>query len=714
MNLKLSDSVVNIIHPSVQSRYLRLLDKVGIKTIDDLINYYPARYEDYSIISKIGRLQPGEKVTVIGQITSFSHKFTRKRGFTIQQAEMADETGKLKVNWFNHRFLKNIISPGINMSVAGLVETQGKSLVIQNPEYEILMSLRASPPNGRSVAISSGLPRRFAPRNDEVLIHTGRLIPIYPETKGLTSKWLRSKIFGLLGIPIPDWLPPEILVAESLLDLKTALKEIHFPSSEELLSKAKNRLEFDEIFKFQINGLIRRKQLEEKTAAAIPVDRSEAANFISSLPFKLTPGQITAIDQILSDINRPHPMNRLLQGDVGSGKTIVAAAAALTVIKAGFQVAFMVPTQVLADQHATTLINLLEPFGVKVALLTGATKLKFSGEAGSCSAGQISNSAKPDLIIGTQALIHNRAKSLIDTSRLALVIIDEQHRFGVEQRAKLTSQQISPHVLSMTATPIPRTVALTLYSDLDVSTITDMPNGRIPVKTWVVPETKRLSAYSWITAQVNQGSQAFIICPFVEDSALETLKSVKAVTTEFEKLKEIFKGLRLDLIHGRLKPKQKTQILSNMKAGKIDILVATPVVEVGVDIPGAKIIVIEGAERFGLAQLHQLRGRVGRNDSQSYCLLFSSGNSASGRLNIMEKITNGFRLAEMDLKMRGPGSVWTTLQHGWPEFKIADISDYNKINKIRLIAGNIVGNLEKYPQVKTLINPMLEKPVALN
>ncbi len=699
MTLRLTDSVKNIIHPSVQSRYLKLLDKVGIKTLEDLINYYPVRYEDYSLISPIANLQPGEKVTVIGKVTSFSHKFTKKRGFTIQQAELNDGTGKLKIIWFNQLFLKNIILPGINLSVAGTVETQGKYLVIQNPDFEILKGL-ALGSQGQALIDS--------------LIHTGRLIPVYPETKGLTSKWLRNKIFGVLEIKIEDWLPQKILSAESLLGLETALKEIHFPSSSDLLTKARTRLEFDEIFKFQTNGLIRRKQLEEKTSPAIPADRPEINRFISSLPFKLTPGQITAIDQILTDLNQTHPMNRLLQGDVGSGKTIVAAVAALSAIKVGFQTAFMVPTQVLADQHAETLTKFLKSFGVKIALLTGATRTKFSGRAGSHSAGKISNSAKPDLIIGTQALLYKRAENIIDKNKLALVIIDEQHRFGVEQRGKFISEGLSPHVLSMTATPIPRTVALTLYSDLDVSTLTDMPDGRIPVKTWLVPDFKRLSAYQWIAKQVKQGSQVFIICPFVEDSTLETLKSVKAVTTEFEKLKSTFKGLRLSLVHGRLRPKEKTQILADMKAGKIDILVATPVVEVGVDIPGAKIIVIEGAERFGLAQLHQLRGRVGRNDSQSYCLLFSTDNSASGRLNIMEKISDGFRLAEMDLKMRGPGSMWTTFQHGWPEFKIADISDFKKVNKIRLIAEKVINNSQEYPQIKLLINAMLDKQVALN
>ena len=687
MIFRLTDSVKNIIHPSVQKRYLKLLEKVGVKTLNDLLNYYPARYEDYSLISSIANLQPGEKATVTGKIISFSHKFTKRRGFTIQQAELDDGTGKLKVVWFNQLFLKNIISPGTNLSIAGLVERQGKSLVMQNPEYEIL--------KGQTI-------RQFEIKMS--LIHTGRLLPIYPETKGLTSKWLRSKIFSILDIPIEEWLPPQEQAAESLLDLETALKEIHFPSSPELLAKARNRLEFDEIFRFQANGLIRKKQLTEKSSPSIPVDQPEINRFISSLPFKLTPGQIMAIDQIMIDLSQNHPMNRLLQGDVGSGKTVVAAAAALSTIKAGFQVAFMVPTQVLADQHAETLTKLLKPFGIKVALLTGTTIIHHPS----------SIIHKPDLIIGTQALIHQRAERLINRQKLALVIIDEQHRFGVEQRGKLVDVEPSPHVLSMTATPIPRTVALTLYSDLDVSTLTDMPEGRIPVKTWLVPETKRLSAYRWISDQVKQGSQVFIICPFVEDSILETLKSVKAVTTEFEKLKETFKGFRLSLVHGRLKSKVKTQILSDMKAGKIDILVATPVVEVGVDIPGAKIIVIEDAERFGLAQLHQLRGRVGRNDTQSYCLLFSTDDSVSGRLKNLEKTTDGFRLAEMDLKMRGPGSIWTTLQHGWPEFKIADIADISKINKIKLITMKVVNNLHNYPQVSALINAMLEKKIALN
>ena len=356
MAFKLTDSVKNIIHPSVQKRYLQLLDKVGIKTLEDLINYYPVRYEDYSLISPISNLQPGEKVTVIGKVTSFSHKFTKKRGFTIQQAELDDGTGKLKINWFNQLFLKNIISPGINLSVAGTVEWQGKFLVMQNPEYEIL-KVPAFGYEGRDLIDT---------------IHTGRLVPVYPETKGLTSKWLRGKIFSLLEIPIEEWLPSQITIAESLLDLKTALREIHFPSSPDLLAKARDRLEFDEIFKFQANGLIRRKQLEEKTARVIPIDKKKIDELISSLPFKLTPGQITAIDQILNDLNQTHPMNRLLQGDVGSGKTIVAAVAAFSAIKAGLQVAFMVPTQVLADQHAETLTKLLMPFGIKVALLTGA------------------------------------------------------------------------------------------------------------------------------------------------------------------------------------------------------------------------------------------------------------------------------------------------------------------------------------------------------
>ena len=694
MTLRLNDSVKTIIHPSVQSRYLKLLHKVGVKTLEDLINHYPVRYEDYSLISPITNLQPGEKVTIIGKISSFSHKFTKKRGFTIQQSELIDGTEKLKLIWFNHQFLKNIILPGIKIAVAGLVERQGKSLVMQNPDFEILKGL---------ALVSQG----------QALIHTARLVPVYPETKGLSSKWLRNKIADLLNVSgqqnlslsqIEDWLPPQILTAESLLDLKTAISEIHFPSAPELLTRARNRLEFDEIFKFQANGLIRKKLLQEKTAIKIPENNRLNNDFISSLPFKLTPGQTAAIDKILSDLNQPRPMNRLLQGDVGSGKTVVAAAAALMVIKAGFQAAFMVPTQVLADQHAATLTNLLKPFGVKVALLTGATIVRHPS----------SIVHRPNLIIGTQALIHKRAEKLIDKKRLALVIIDEQHRFGVEQRGKLISAGFSPHVLSMTATPIPRTVALTLYSDLDVSTLEDMPDGRIPVKTWAVPAFKRLSAYQWITTQVKQNSQAFIICPFVEDSEIETLKSVKAVVTEFEKLKTIFKGLRLCLVHGRLPPKEKTRILSDMKDGKIDILVATPVVEVGVDIPGAKIILIEGAERFGLAQLHQLRGRVGRNDSQSYCLLFSTDDSTSGRLKIMEKTTDGFRLAEMDLKMRGPGSMWTALQHGWPEFKIADISDIGKVGRIRRITEEIINNIDEYPQVKASINSLVEKQVVLN
>lgn len=690
--INLSDQVGSIIYQTVRKKYVGLLRKIKVKTVADLLNYYPARYEDYSLISPITSLQPGEKVTVIGKITSFSHKFTRRRGFTIQQAELTDGTEKLKLVWFNHLFLKNIISPGKNLAVAGLVERQAKSLVLQNPEFEVIENNMLKLPYDRSVL--------FTPK----LIHMGRIVPVYPETKGLTSRWLRSKISQILDKTqnqLVEWLPPQILAAESLLDLETSLKEIHFPSSEELLARAKNRLEFEELIKFQLTSLVRKREWK-KNRLSRPVSRPKQwlTDFQNRLEFKLTGDQLKTIDDIFVDLEKPYPMNRLIEGDVGSGKTAVAAAAAFSVIKSGLQVAFMAPTQVLADQHAATLTKLLGPLGIKVALLTGATTK--------------SEIHKPELIIGTHALIHKRASALVDKNRLAFVIIDEQHRFGVRQRALLADLGKNPHILSMTATPIPRTVALTLYGDLDLSLIKEMPAGRLPVKTWVIPENKRASAYNWIKQQLKSGSQAFVVCPFIENSNVESLKSVKAALSEYQKLAKIFSGFKLGLIHGKIPPKEKTEILLKMKSLQYDLVVATPVVEVGVDVPNAAIMVIEGAERFGLAQLHQLRGRVGRDRKQSYCLLFSSDDKEIFRLRALEKINSGFELAELDLKFRGPGELWNVAQHGWPEFKIADLSNLSLVSHIHQVAAELIKNFLTYPGVNRFIKSVVENQVAPN
>lgn len=692
--LKLSDPVTEL--PFVGEKYGGLLRKLEIKTIENLLHHYPTRYEDYSLISKIDRLQAGEVVTVIGEVSEFKYQPTRKQGFSIQQAQLADDTGELKLTWFNQRFLSSVIKPGTRISVAGTVEKEGNKLTVKNPEYEVLRSARSAIiANAQRVNNVSRIASQDMP-----LIHTGRLIPVYPETKGVSSRWIRSRIALAIGIldwyqrkydvtsQITDWLPNKIVQEKKLINLSEALRIIHFPSNQIELLKARERLGFDELLKMQLIALWRKRQWKVNRKSLIVISgKAEANEFIDTLPFKLTTDQIRVIGEIGEDMKKSIPMNRLLQGDVGSGKTVVAAMAVFMAVKAGYQAAFMAPTQVLADQHGVTLTKLLSPFGIKIALLIGGTN-KVKIENGNW---KLDKDGFPDLIIGTHALIYKRVGKLIDKKRLALVIIDEQHRFGVEQRAQLIAQGSNPHVLSMTATPIPRTIALTAYADLDISAIHRMPVGRIPVKTWVIPEFKRENAYKWILDQIKKnGSQVFVVCPLITESEHESMKQIKAAVSEFNILKSYFDKLKLGLMHGRMAGKEKTKTLTDMREKKIDILVTTPVVEVGVDIPGATIMVIEAAERFGLAQLHQLRGRVGRSDQSSYCLLFSGNAKESRRLKAMTEIYNGLELAQLDLKLRGPGEIFATRQHGFPELKIADLSDLSQTKRAHQAAVRLI------------------------
>ncbi|KKR94422.1 MAG: RecG-like protein helicase, partial [Candidatus Roizmanbacteria bacterium GW2011_GWA1_41_13] len=537
----------------------------------------------------------------------------------------------------------------------------------------------------------------------------GRLVPIYPETAGVSSKWLRSKIALLLkrmGNDVEEFLPQNTLNSQNLMGYKSAINQIHFPESQEQAGKARERLAFDELFLTQLASQIRKRQWkEEKTTYQIRISKHEERinEFIKNLPFTLTGAQKRCIKEILSDLSQSKPMNRLLQGDVGSGKTVVAAIAMYATHLSGYKSVLMAPTEILAQQHFRTINNLLGSIGLTVGLITGSRNRK-----------SLNGDDKPDfdVIVGTHALLYNQ-----DFENLALVIIDEQHRFGVEQRARLKQKGIHPHLLSMTATPIPRSVALVIHSELDLSYIDEMPLGRKLIKTWLVPNEKREKAYEWIKNQlqitnyelkvntktnhklVTRNSklviknQAFIICPLIEESDHESLQSVKAVTVEFERLqKKVFRDLKLGLLHGRIKSKEKEEILAKMNRGALDMLVATPVVEVGIDIPNATIMVIEAAERFGLAQLHQLRGRVGRNDKQSYCLLFteSTRDTTQKRLRYLESINNGAELAEIDMKLRGPGELFGTRQSGYSEFKLASLTDTALITKVRISVSDIL------------------------
>lgn len=654
--MDLSSPVTDI--PKVGPILSQKLEKLGIKTISDLFYHVPSRYLDYSKISHINSLQVGETVTVHGEIVSIVNTVS-KRGLRMQIGSVEDATGKVTVIWFNQPFLTKMLYPGRRVSLSGKVGFFSKKLSLSSPDYELLES------------------------EDDETFHTGRLVPVYPETAGLTSKWLRTLIkraFYDKQIVIEDFLPPAILKKENLEELSNAFALVHFPQKEEDSMLGRERLGFNEVLMLQLKSEYRKLSWDKnKVNFRLEIKGPEMNEFIKSLPFTLTESQVKSIEEIIADMKREIPMNRLLEGDVGSGKTVVAAAGAFAAFINGGQTMLMAPTQILAAQHYKTLTKILEPFKVRVSLITSGSK---KGDLG-----------RSDVFVGTHALLHSK----IELDKVALVVIDEQHRFGVEQRAHLAKKSASPHVLTMTATPIPRTVALTTYGDLDLSILRDMPKGRTKVTTWVVPETKRKGAYEWITKEIRENkSQAFIVCPLIEDSESETLADVKSVTTEYEKLKHIFKSFKLGLLHGRLKPKEKEEILQNFRAGKIDILVATPVVEVGIDIPNATIMVVEAAERFGLAQLHQLRGRVGRGEKKSYCLLFSNI-KYSKRLKAMEKTHSGFELAEIDLALRGPGEIFGTLQSGFAELKIASWNDPELIRRVKSLAREIMSNPKKYP-----------------
>jgi ATP-dependent DNA helicase RecG len=638
------------------------LEKLGIVKLQDFLFHVPFRYDDYSLISKIEQVQAGETVTVKGTVEEISNLYTRKWK-TLQRATIKDDTGSIDILWFNQTFLTKAIHKGDLISLSGKVELDKHKLVMIAPDYEIVFNKQT--------------------------IHTGRLVPIYPETRGISSKWLRRQIYKLLEekSQLHDFLPESLIAKNNLMSLSDAVEKIHFPKDLAEAEKARERLAFDELFELQLSSLVRKKAWEKNIIKKLWKSFNGKVNeLIKTLPFMLTNAQRRAVTEILQDISSAKPMNRLLEGEVGSGKTVVGAIAMYVACLNGFQTAFMAPTEILAQQHFKTISELLTPLSVRVELATSSSKKP---------------SADFDVLIGTHALVYKKIKF----KKLGLVIIDEQQRFGVEQRTIIKEKGQNVHLLTMTATPIPRTVALTMYGDLDLSLLDEMPIGRKIVKTWLVPPEKRSGAYTWIEKQITENKdQVFIVCPFIEES--ETMLTVKAATKEFERLKnEVFPNLRLGLLHGKLKAKEKEIILKAFRDKQIDILVSTPVVEVGIDIPNATIMLIEEADRFGLAQLHQLRGRVGRSDKQSYCLLFTSSKNETTieRLKALETIYSGAELAELDLKLRGPGQIYGTSQHGRQVLKVASFSDFALIDKTKKEAEKIFPEIEKYPELRNKV-----------
>ncbi len=658
--------------PRVGQFYAKKLAKLGVRTVDDLLFYVPFRYDDLSLVSPVAKTQIGEVVTVCGEMVQL---FTRRTnsGKWMQKGVLKDESGEMEVTWFNQPFLVRALK-GKRVALAGKVEQFGNRRMMTSPSYELVNE------KGKD-----GLGQ----------IHTGRLVPVYPETEGLSSKWLRGRIKEVIRtrFPIEDYLPEFLRQREKLVEINQALQGVHFPRSSREADKARGRLAFDELLILHLAGLVRRAEWRETTPThALKIDGEKVFVFLNQLPFELTGAQKRAIQEVLHDLGQNVPMNRLLSGDVGSGKTVVAALAIYVAYLNGLQSAMMAPTQILAAQHFKTLEEILAPLGVKVELVLSGKKAAGEG----------------DVLVGTHALIHKRA----DFLSLALVVIDEQHKFGVEQRAHLVNKGQSPHVLTMTATPIPRTIALTVFGDLDLGTLDELPPGRKLPKTRIVLPEKQEVAYEWVKEKIKKEKvQAFVVCPLIEESEVETMQSVKAVNSEYKRLKGVFPELNLGLLHGRMKVGEKQKILDRMLNGDLDILVTTPVVEVGMDIPCASIMVVEGAQRFGLAQLHQLRGRVGRRGQQGYCLLFTDSLSGKNRVRLeaMEKITLGSELAELDLSLRGPGEVFGIRQHGFGELAIASFSDRELIERTREVAEEILPNLRKFVPLWEKVRKQMRK-----
>jgi len=668
--MELSTPVTKL--PLVGPTYARRLEKLGIEKLEDLLYHIPHRYLDYRIVSTIESVQIGETVTIQGNVDSIKNIYT-KFGKKIQLAEISDVTGSMQSVWFNQPYLVKNIRKGERYSFSGKAELFDRKMSLMSPEYENI-------------------------ENNQNTVHTARLVPIYPETARLSSKWIRGKIaavFNTLINEIKEYLPDEILTKSNFPTISESLKYVHYPNELEEAERGRERLAFDELLFYQLKSLYRKNDWQKiKSIYSLKVDKKILEEFKKGLSFTLTVSQERSIQEILTDINKDYPMNRLLEGDVGSGKTIVAAAGSFAAFINGFQSVFMAPTQILAQQHFNTLKNIFDLYKVRVSLVT--------------SEGIKADLGKSDIFVGTHALIHKK----LDFDNVALVVIDEQHRFGVEQRAHLVKKtgkgRRSPHILTMTATPIPRTVSLTVYGDLDLSTLDELPEGRKPITTWLVPPEKREGAYGWIREQIQSKKiQAFIICPLIEESQVETMKQIKAATVEYEKLKKVFRPFNVGLLHGRQSAKLKNEVLDAFKKGKVDILVSTPVVEVGIDVANATIMIIEAAERFGLAQLHQLRGRIGRGEKKSYCLLFTESKSQNvqSRLNALKENKSGFELAELDLKLRGPGEMFGTKQHGFPELRIAHWSDTRLIQKARNAAKEAIENPQNFPKLIKKIEP---------
>jgi len=651
----------------IGNKQSELLAKLDLYTIEDMIYFFPRRYDDYSKLKLIKDLTYGEEVTIIAYVKSVNTFTTRNKNRKIIQAVVSDDTASIQLMWFNQTYHLRYLRKNLFLSISGKIEQYMGRLVMYHPDYEQI---------------------------DKQQLNTKRIVPVYSLTAKLSQRWLRRAMHNVITYwapKIPEFMTEYILEDADLIDLPTALKEIHFPESMPNLRKARYRLAFDEIFLLQLGVLKQKYDWSKQQGRVFTIPDDWLVEQINRLDFTLTEAQIRVLNEIRHDFVSGHPMNRLLQGDVGSGKTVVAALAISIINKNGAQAAFMAPTSILAEQHYANLKRMLtEPNDQnalleedQVRILIGDTPAKereeiFSGLA----------NGRIKLIIGTHALIEDP----VEFKDLQLTVVDEQHRFGVSQRAALRKKGDNPHLLVMTATPIPRSLALTIYGDLDISVMDEMPAGRQPIQTHIVHPTERERIYSLIRSQVSKGNQAFIIYPLVEQG--DNDDNLAAVEEQNRMQEEVFPDLRVGLLHGRLRPDQKEMTMRKMRDRELDVLVSTSVVEVGVDIPNATVMVIEGANRFGLAQLHQFRGRVGRGTEKSYCILIPETSDAAEneRLLAMESTNDGFVLAEQDLQQRGPGEFLGTRQSGYTTLRLANLTDVKLIEKAQNYAHQVLEN----------------------
>ncbi|MDO8716760.1 MAG: ATP-dependent DNA helicase RecG [Dehalococcoidales bacterium] len=684
--------------------------RLGVKTVRDLLYFFPARHFDYSQRKTISQLTEGKETTIVANVWESRIKmgWLGKRPSRSTEATVGDETGNVRVVWFNNPYVVKSLPVNARIMLSGRVGLFNGQHVFQSPEWE--------------------------PLEDKELIHTGRLVPLYHLTAGLGSRQVRKLVKAVVdewSVQVQDFLPPELRDRRQLLGLSQALSQAHFPEDETFRDRARVRLAFDELLLLQLGVLAKKRDWQESQPGhPFTINQTVLSNFIKSLPFVLTAAQNRVLKELLADLEKGQPMSRLLQGEVGSGKTVVAAAALLMAVVNGYQGALMAPTEILAGQHFSTISQLfsrVSPFSKgglegdlrnlsevpNLCVYSGIlprpiTVAVLTGDIAAAKKRQLQKLIKNgdiDIIIGTHALIQKD----VGFHKLGLAVVDEQHRFGVTQRSALRQQGFNPHMLVMTATPIPRTLALTLFGDLDLSVIDELPPGRQVVKTkWLKPE-QRESAYAFIRKQVAAGRQAFIICPLVEES--EAVQA-KAAVAEYERLSsQVFHELRLGLLHGRMSSEEKDGVMKAFYSGELNILVATPVVEVGIDVPNATVMLVESADRFGLSQLHQFRGRVGRGKEQSYCMLLSENPSEEGqeRLKVIEGVYDGFKLAEEDLKLRGPGEFFGTRQSGLPDLRMAKLSDVHILELARTEATRL---FSEDPKLKKPEHALLVKELS--